>query len=140
MKLRAINCWLRRCIAASFVAKTAFVLLVALLLAHAVTAHVSTAADDVAAPEWHALQPKPYRVGIAPSHIAADPAPLFASPELWQQARRGFDFYKYYALQTAPPAWCPPIPVKPFAEFCRQQKLEIDVEFGSFVPDGSGQE
>ena len=79
------------------------------------------------------LEPKPYRIGIAPSHITTPTAPLFAERvDEWDEVRESIDFYKVYSLQAVPPKWATPLPVDSFAAFVKKHGIEVDAEFGSF--------
>jgi hypothetical protein len=78
------------------------------------------------------LKPKPYVIGIAPSHITATPDPLFAPDAPWQEVRDAIGFYKYYALQLDPPDWATPLSAAPFVEFMKNHKIKIGAEFGHF--------
>ncbi|MCK5803345.1 MAG: hypothetical protein KAI66_10955 [Lentisphaeria bacterium] len=63
------------------------------------------------------LKPKPYKIGIAPSHITAPTAPLFGSHVgEWAEVRENIDFYKIYSLQAVPPKWASQLPVDAFAD------------------------
>ena len=63
------------------------------------------------------VQPKPYRIGIAPSHVTASPDPLFEPDADWRAVSDKIDFYKYYSLQLSPPKWASRLAVGPFAAF-----------------------
>jgi len=84
-----------------------------------------------------ALAPKPYQIGIAPSHVTTTTAPLFAErADDWDEVRRNIDFYKVYSLQAAPPDWASPLPVDSFAAFMKKHRIAVDAEFGAFRADG----
>ncbi len=79
------------------------------------------------------LAPKPYQIGIAPSHITKPTAPLFGSrADDWDEVRKGIDFYKFYSLQAVPPDWASPLPVDSFAAFVKKHRIAIHAEFGNF--------
>ncbi|MCL5269041.1 MAG: hypothetical protein M1457_00440 [bacterium] len=99
-----------------------------LLIALPFLASAALAADEAMPP----LTPKPYTVGIAPSHITIPTDPLFAPGAPWTETQKVIDFYKYYALQTQPPDWCTAIPVKAFVDFMKSHNIAIHSEFGSF--------
>jgi len=81
------------------------------------------------------LAPKPYRIGIAPSHITKPTAPLFGERiNEWDEVRRQIDFYKVYSLQAVPPDWATPLPVDAFAQFAKEHHIAVDAEFGNFRP------
>jgi len=81
------------------------------------------------------LAPKPYRIGIAPSHITKPTAPLFDErTNDWDEVREQIDFYKVYSLQAVPPDWATPLPVDTFAKFVKEHHIAVDAEFGSFQP------
>ena len=83
------------------------------------------------------LAPKPYTIGIAPSHITKPTAPLFGErADDWDEVRGAIDFYKIYSLQATPPKWASPLPVDSFADFVKKHKIAVDAEFGSFRPEG----
>jgi hypothetical protein len=83
------------------------------------------------------LAPKPYRIGIAPSHITKPTAPLFgAHADDWEEVRGGIDFYKFYSLQATPPGWASALPVDSFAAFVKKHGIAVDAEFGNFRPEG----
>ena len=90
--------------------------------------------------ESPALEPKNYRVGIAPSHITGPTAPLFGErADEWKEVRGNIDFYKIYSLQAVPPEWATPLPVDAFAAFVKQHGMAVDAEFGDFrLSDGTG--
>jgi hypothetical protein len=98
------------------------------------------AATRTAETDGPALEPKDYRVGIAPSHITRPTAPLFdAGIDDWKEVRQSIDFYKVYSLQAAPPDWATPLPVDSFADFVKEHGIVVDAEFGDFRPgDGVG--
>ena len=80
-----------------------------------------------------AIEPKPYTIGIAPSHITKPTAPLFSDRiEDWDEVRQAIDFYKIYSLQATPPKWATQLPVNAFATFTKKHDIAIDAEFGSF--------
>jgi len=78
------------------------------------------------------VQPKPYRIGIAPSHITASPDPLFEPDADWRAVRDKIDFYKYYSLQLSPPKWASRLAAGPFVAFTTQHGIAIASEFGGF--------
>jgi len=82
------------------------------------------------------LEPKPYRVGIAPSHITTPTAPLFGDRAGdWDNVRDAIDFYKVYSLQAVPPDWASRLPVNEFATFVKEHGIAVDAEFAGFKPD-----
>ena len=84
-----------------------------------------------------AVEPKPYTIGIAPSHITKPTAPLFSDRmEDWDEVRQAIDFYKIYSLQVTPPKWATGLPVNSFATFTKKHDIAIDAEFGSFALAG----
>jgi len=87
------------------------------------------------------LAPKPYHIGIAPSHIAKPTAPLFGQrADDWDEVRKNIDFYKVYSLQATPPDWATPLPVDSFAAFVKKHAIAVDAEFAGFRPDtGAGE-
>lgn len=79
------------------------------------------------------LAPKPYRIGIAPSHITKPTEPLFDQrADDWEEVRKQIDFYKVYSLQATPPDWATPLPVNAFAKFVKDHHIQVDAEFGNF--------
>ena len=87
------------------------------------------------------LTPKPYKIGIAPSHITTPTAPLFAErADDWDEVRKKIDFYKVYSLQAVPPDWATPLPVNSFAAFVKKHGIAVDAEFGAFRADGGAEE
>ena len=97
---------------------------IGLCVLHLVWVHSSSAV---------ALEPKPYKIGIAPSHITKPTAPLFTDQiDDWKEVRQTIDFYKVYSLQAKPPEWATPLAVNQFAAFAKMHDIEIDAEFGSF--------
>jgi len=87
------------------------------------------------------LAPKPYQIGIAPSHITTPTAPLFAERvDDWDEVRKKIDFYKVYSLQAVPPDWATPLSVNPFAAFVKKHGIAVDAEFGAFRADGGAEE
>lgn len=90
-------------------------------------------ADEPTSPPGPPLRPKPYRIGIAPSHITRPTAPLFG-PRAgdWDGVRGAVDFYKIYSLQPVPPAWATPLPVDSFAQFMKRHRIAVDAEFAAF--------
>lgn len=98
----------------------------------AMAACVLWAAGAIAA-DGPPFKPKPYRVGIAPSHITMPTAPLFEGRvDEWDEVRGSIDFYKVYSLQAVPPKWATPLPVDSFAAFVKKHGIEVDAEFGAF--------
>jgi hypothetical protein len=97
-------------------------------------------ADAVRAP-GPPLTPKPYQVGITPSHITTPTAPLFGDrAKDWDEVRKNIDFYKVYSLQAVPPDWATPLPVDSFAAFVKEHAIAVDAEFGNFRLGGQGGE
>lgn len=87
------------------------------------------------------LPPKPYQVGIAPSHITTPTARLFGDrAKDWDEVRKSIDFYKVYSLQAVPPDWATPLPVDSFAAFMKEHAIAVDAEFGNFRPGRAGGE
>lgn len=83
------------------------------------------------------LAPKPYEIGIAPSHITKPTAPLFGERVAdWDEVRTSIDFYKIYSLQASPPGWASPLPVDSFAAFMKEHAIAVDAEFGNFRANG----
>lgn len=83
------------------------------------------------------LTPKPYEIGIAPSHITKPTAPLFGERVAdWDEVRTSIDFYKIYSLQASPPGWASPLPVDSFAAFVKEYDVAVDAEFGNFRSAG----
>jgi hypothetical protein len=83
------------------------------------------------------LAPKPYEIGIAPSHITKPTAPLFGERVAdWDEVRTSIDFYKIYSLQASPPDWASPLPVDSFAAFMKEHAIAVDAEFGDFRANG----
>ena len=81
------------------------------------------------------LAPKPYRIGVAPSHITEPTGPLFGDRmDDWDEVRRQIDFYKVYSLQAVPPDWATLLPVDAFAQFAKEHRIAVDAEFGNFRP------
>ncbi len=78
------------------------------------------------------LQPKPYAIGIAPSHITTDPNPMFASTSQWQTVVEHTDLYKYYGVQLLDIDWSTNLDAKAFVACMKQQEIRIGCEFGSF--------
>ncbi|MBN2292631.1 MAG: hypothetical protein JXM70_09410 [Pirellulales bacterium] len=79
------------------------------------------------------LDPKPYEIGIAPSHITKSTAPLFSSNvKDWDEVRRNIDFYKVYSTQAVPPDWASQLPIESFAAFVKKHRIAVDAEFGNF--------
>ena len=92
-------------------------------------------AHKVAGPS---LSPKPYRIGIAPSHITQATAPLFKERAAdWDEVRRSIDFYKVYSLQPTPPDWATRLDVDSFAAFAKKHEMAVDAEFGNFKCPGT---
>jgi hypothetical protein len=93
---------------------------------------VATCAHGAEAP-GPPLEPKPYRIGIAPSHITTPTAPLFGERvEDWDEVRGAIDFYKVYSLQAVPPTWATRLDVNAFAAFAKEHGIAVDAEFGAF--------
>lgn len=78
----------------------------------------------VSAPPY---EPKPYRIGIAPSHITMPTDSLFGNrADEWREVREAIDFYKVYSLQAVPPEWATRLPVNLFAEFVKRHGIQVD--------------
>ncbi|MCF7848352.1 MAG: hypothetical protein K9M45_05830 [Kiritimatiellales bacterium] len=93
--------------------------------------------DDASRAPGPPLAPKPYQIGIAPSHITKPTAPLFGDRvDDWDEVRQNIDFYKVYSLQAVPPDWASPLPVDSFAAFVKEHGIAVDAEFGNFRFNG----
>ncbi|MCX7014968.1 MAG: hypothetical protein NTW86_20850 [Candidatus Sumerlaeota bacterium] len=84
------------------------------------------------AAETAALAPKPYEIGVAPSHITISPNPLFESDAAWASVADGVDLYKYYGVQTAGAPWATAIDCKSFVACMKKHGIRIGCEFGDF--------
>ena len=107
----------------------------------------SVAANANAQPEAEALprlKAKPYRIGIAPSHITVSMNPLFESTSGWTQVAGEVDLFKCYGVQLLGVKWASELDPEALATFMTQHGIEIGCEFGGFhlgqgdtVPDAS---
>ena len=98
------------------------------LIGLAVLGGICTAQKETLPP----LKPKPYAIGIAPSHITTTADPLFAPGAPWQEVRGAIDFYKYYSLQLTPPDWATRLTAPHFVKFMKKHSINIGAEFGHF--------
>ena len=77
-------------------------------------------------------QPIP-AIGIAPSHIAADPQHLLNRAKEWEETAGSVNLYKFYVGQLDPTLdWCSHFEPKPFVNTLQALKLENGAEFGDF--------
>ena len=83
--------------------------------------------------QYPPLSPKPYRIGIAPSHITTSPDVLFSRPDEWSEVRGAVDHYKYYSLQVVPPKWATKLSLPGLIDRAKADGFTIGAEFGSFV-------
>ncbi len=80
------------------------------------------------------LRPKPYRIGIAPSHIVQSPNELFAANSEWDEVRSKVQFYKYYGTQLADTEGTTDLDPEALVAFAKRHHIGIGCEFGSFHP------
>ena len=81
------------------------------------------------------LKPKPYQIGIAPSHITTSNNPLLESSAQWPKTAAGIDLYKYYGIQMPGVKHSnriTPVDPKNLVALMKREHVELGCEFGSF--------
>jgi len=97
--------------------------------------------------EFPSLTAKPYVIGIAPSLIAAPPAPLFESDSGWAQVAKQTDLYRYFGVQLMKGKeweWTTHLDPRSLVKFTKVRGIKLACEFGDFhlgdgpaIPDAS---
>ena len=78
------------------------------------------------------LDARPWRIGLAPSHVTRPTNELFDRPQDWAGVASAIRIFKYYGVQLRPTGWAQPIQPKALADFANQRHLALACEFGSF--------